>query len=188
MWSWQHGTNKWLGNTKGHPAAVESGSRLLTAEIAVRSLGRPCEICSGYSDTVDSPPRSVIPPMFQVNSSFNKMINGTNNFRSSRWFNLPREQEKILQHALHMCQECAFWSHVLNVLKGICSAFGSTDLSVGTDNYLKREENSDHKQVLPTFMILLTADDVVCQKAHTLDAGIYRYLVVCCHMPWQIIT
>ena len=135
------------------------------------------------------PPRSVIPPMFQVNSSFNKMINGTNNFRSSRWFNLPREeQEKILQHTLHMCQECAFWSHVLTVLQGICSAFGSTDLSVGTDNYLKREENSDHKQVLPTFMILLTADDVVCQKAHTLDAGIYRYLVVCCHMPWQIIT
>lgn len=50
-------------------------------------------------------------------------------------------------------------------MQGICSAFRSTDLSVGTSNYLKREENSDYKQVLPTLMILLTADEVVYQKA-----------------------
>jgi hypothetical protein len=53
-------------------------------------------------------------------------------------------------------------------VQGICSAFGSTDPSVGTDSYLKREEYSDYKQVLPTFMILLTVDDIVCQKRRQL--------------------
>lgn len=87
MWSWQHGTNKWLWNTKGHSAARGSGCRLLTAETAIRSLGRPCEICSGYSDTGTGllwvllpPPRAAISTMIQVNSWFNKMINGTNDF------------------------------------------------------------------------------------------------------------
>jgi hypothetical protein len=138
---------------------------------------------------LSSPAPAVIPPMIQVISSFNKMINGTNKFRRSRRFSLPRdEQEKILQRTLHMCQECAFLSHVRTVVQGICSAFGSTDRSIGTDNYLKREEYSDYKQVLPTSMILLRADDVVCQKAHTLNAVNNRYLAVCCHMLWQIIT
>jgi hypothetical protein len=53
-------------------------------------------------------PPSVIKPIIQVNSSFTKMINGTNKFRSSKRFKLPREkQEKILQRTLRMCQECA---------------------------------------------------------------------------------
>lgn len=172
-------------------------SRLLTAETAVRSLGRPCEICSGYSDTGTGllwvllpPPRQSSRPMIQVNSSFNKMINGTSNFAvPARRFNLPREeQEKILQRTLHMRQGCAFWSHERTVVKGICFASGSTDLSVGTDNCLKREEYSDYKRVLQTFMILLTSNDVVCQKVHTPNTGNYHYLVVCCHRLWQIIT
>jgi hypothetical protein len=63
----------------------------------------------------------------------------------------------------------------------ICSAFGSTDLSVGTDNYLKREEYSDYKQVLATFMILLTVDDSVLESSYTerrqlpLPCGVLRH-------------
>ena len=37
-------------------------------------------------------------------------------------------------------------------MQGICSSFRCIDLSVGTENYLKREEYSEYKQVLSTFM------------------------------------
>ena len=202
MWSWQHGTNKWLWNTKGHPAARGSGSRLLTAGTAIRSLGRPCEICSGYSDTgnrlplnysvssTPPPPPAVISPMIQVNSSFNKMINGTNKFLQFQEVQTSARtrENTATYYTLRMCQGCALWSHVRTVVQGMCSAAGSTDPSVVTDNCLEREEYSDYKQILPTFMILLRTDDVLCQKAHTLNAGNYHYSVVCCHMLWQIIT
>jgi hypothetical protein len=52
-------------------------------------------------------------------------------------------------------------------VQGTYSSFGRIDLSVGTENCLKPEEYSECKQVLPTFIILVTADSTACQKAQT---------------------
>ena len=68
------------------------------------------------------------------------------------------------------------YTHVRDVM-----SFGGTDPSVGTKNFLKREEYFDYEQNVRYFIIFLIADDVA-QATYSLNARNYNYLVVCCQM------